>query len=84
LSACTVCKGFEGTLPFHCPGAEVDQFTLNRVWAGEIDFAYGQWTREYNPLWKRMRGRSVQECRSLWEETMAKPSMEREKVLRGY
>ncbi len=71
-------------MPLHCPGARVDQFTLEKVYRCEIDFVNGQWTRDYTPLWKQMRKLNTLESRGLWNKVMAMPSMGRERASRGY
>lgn len=43
LGACTVCRGFEGTLTTDCVGKRLQEPTLNAVWKGYIDFIDGRW-----------------------------------------
>lgn len=43
LGHCTVCDGFEGTLPSSCPGARMTQEQQDRIYAGTLDYRDGQW-----------------------------------------
>ena len=43
LALCTVCGGAAGSLPTECPGMNMDEETLERVYAGEIDYIHGRW-----------------------------------------
>lgn len=83
LSACTVCGGFEGTLTEHCAGNKLPEFTLDKVYAGELDFVNGAWVRP-SSLIARMRGKTVAEARELWEEVAVMPSMQRAQVIIGW
>lgn len=42
LADCVVCHGAEGALTTDCPGESIAQETLDRVYAGEIDFREGR------------------------------------------
>ena len=44
LGACTVCNGFEGTLTEECCGFRLDEYVLEAVYKGGLDYARGQWT----------------------------------------
>lgn len=69
LGACTTCGGFEGSLPTHCPGADMGRFTEEKVYVTDLDFVNGAWVRNPHKKWQRAEGL---------------PSMEREKVRRGW
>jgi len=43
LSYCTVCGGFEGTLPTECPGAKLYPSTHDDIWKRGLDFEHGRW-----------------------------------------
>lgn len=43
LGYCTVCGGFEGTLPTECPGVEMDQEIQDRIYNSLLDFRDGRW-----------------------------------------
>lgn len=43
LSVCKVCGCYEGSLPTHCPGAQVPASKQDKIYAGEMDFVDGQW-----------------------------------------
>jgi hypothetical protein len=47
LSLCTVCHGAEGTLPAECPGVKMTDEQQRAVYAGEINFTNGEWTRQF-------------------------------------
>ena len=38
LFFCTVCNGFEGTLPTDCPGIRMTEKQADDVYAGKIDY----------------------------------------------
>jgi hypothetical protein len=38
LFACTICNGFEGSLPTDCPGEKMTGERADEVYAGKIDF----------------------------------------------
>lgn len=42
LAACTVCGGFEGSLPTDCPGVRMTQVQIDLVYEGKIDFRVGR------------------------------------------
>lgn len=42
LGSCTVCGGFEGTLPTDCPGERMDGALETRIYNGEIDYRAGR------------------------------------------
>lgn len=42
LFACTVCNGAEGTLTTDCPGGNVCEETLDKVYKGELDYREGR------------------------------------------
>ena len=46
LSLCAVCKGFEGSLPTHCPGEPMDGNLQTDVYVGEINYVDGQWRKK--------------------------------------
>lgn len=83
LFACTACGGLEGTLTTDCPGGKQSWFTLEKVYAGELDFINGSWVRPIG-LMQRLRGKTVLEVRKLIDQTVALPSMERHRVIRGW
>lgn len=41
LFACTVCRGFEGSLPTDCPGVVMTEELQNVVYAGNADYRDG-------------------------------------------
>ena len=43
LGFCIVCGGFEGTLPFECPGQKMYPWLKAAVWKGVMDFHDGKW-----------------------------------------
>ncbi len=44
LGACTVCKGFEGTLTTHCCDRPITKEEENRIYKiGDLDFRDGEW-----------------------------------------
>ena len=43
LARCTVCNGFEGTLPTEWPGEKMTEAQGASVYAAELDFKDGQW-----------------------------------------
>lgn len=94
LSACTVCGGFEGSLPTHCPGAEMGQFTEQKVYTTDLDFVNGAWVRNprkggltgaFDEVRKRHeRDDQVFYIRAICDAVDRMPSMEREKMRRGW
>lgn len=42
LFLCTVCKGFEGTLPTDCPGVKMTEGQSDAVYAGMLDYREGR------------------------------------------
>jgi hypothetical protein len=42
LATCTVCLGFEGSLPTDCPGAKMTQVQQDLVYEGNLDFRVGR------------------------------------------
>ena len=42
LFHCTVCHGFEGSLPTDCPGARMNEVQVDDVYAGRIDYRDGR------------------------------------------
>jgi hypothetical protein len=42
LFSCTVCGGFEGSLPTDCPGARMNEVQQDDVYAGRIDYRDGR------------------------------------------
>lgn len=48
LYLCTVCDGAEGSLPTECPGRKMTSLESDSVYAGQIDFKDGEWTRGNN------------------------------------
>lgn len=42
LFSCTVCGGFEGSLPTDCPGVLMTQVQNDLVYEGKIDFRAGR------------------------------------------
>lgn len=83
LSHCTVCGGFEGTMPTHCPGAQMDKFTADKVWTTDLDFVNGQWIR--NPAKHPLKGMTVEETRQEWKVMYEdQDSMGKAKYLRGW
>jgi NTP pyrophosphatase (non-canonical NTP hydrolase) len=45
VAGCTVCGGFEGSLPLHCPGTAMTVEDEQQVYARALDFARGIWWR---------------------------------------
>lgn len=43
LEECDVCGASEGELTYECPGVRVPPEMRERVMAGEIDYAGGEW-----------------------------------------
>lgn len=43
LASCTVCRGFEGSLPSECPGQPMNEATQDSVYNDALDFRGGQW-----------------------------------------
>lgn len=43
LFACSVCDSFEGATTTECPGREMTQEEMDRVYAGTLDFRDGAW-----------------------------------------
>jgi hypothetical protein len=43
LSACIRCNAFEGATPSECPGVPMTPDQSDRVYAGIIDYRFGQW-----------------------------------------
>jgi hypothetical protein len=83
LSACTVCWGLEGSLPSHCPGAEMDDHTATKVYHQALDFINGAWVRPVD-LVARLRGNSAAWCREELDRIAALPSMQRHQAIRGW
>lgn len=42
LLACTVCDGFEGSIPTDCPGVPMTQQQADDVYAGKVDYRDGR------------------------------------------
>lgn len=42
LADCVVCHGAEGSLTTDCPGEPIPQETLDRVYAGAVDYREGR------------------------------------------
>lgn len=43
LAHCTICNGFEASLPSHCPGRELTEAEKSAVISGDSDFLSGEW-----------------------------------------
>lgn len=43
LASCTICGGFEGTLPTECPGRHMYEWQKSGVWKSVLDFVDGNW-----------------------------------------
>jgi hypothetical protein len=43
LGICTVCGGAEGTLASECPGFELDEYVLDAIYKGGLDYIFGTW-----------------------------------------
>ncbi len=52
LGHCTVCDGFEGTLPSECPGRKVEAEHLQLVYNSTLDFKDGRWFRREYQRWE--------------------------------
>lgn len=86
LEYCKVCGSFEGATTTHCPGAQMDRFTIDKVYTTDLDFVNGSWqhNRGKDGVFRSVRGQDALNFRAafrLWQEL---PSMEREKVSRGW
>jgi len=54
LWSCTVCDGFEGSMPSTCPGEAMTWEQGEAVYAGRLDYRYGQWlavSSRYSPAY---------------------------------
>lgn len=51
LGLCTICKGFEGTLPTQCPGVAMTEDEQELVYRHYLDFKDGQWYRKEQDPW---------------------------------
>lgn len=52
LGSCTVCGGFEGTLPSECPGRKTEEEHLQLVYNSTLDFKDGRWFRREYQRWE--------------------------------
>lgn len=43
LFNCTVCDGFEGTLPTDCPGRKLTTVEADAIYAERLDYVRGRW-----------------------------------------
>lgn len=95
LGACTVCGGMEGSLPTHCPGAEMGRFTEQKVYTTDLDFVNGAWVRNPRKDYVFWMSKEIREHGATGEVEMLQiraafdgvdqlPSMEREKMRRGW
>ena len=50
LAHCTVCNGFEGTLPTECPGKKMTEQQEDDVWKADLDFRNGEWCKKKEPI----------------------------------
>lgn len=68
LMACTVCGGFEGSLPTECPGVKLLECTLDDIYIRCLDFYDGKW--HYDLLskmiaYRNAKGDSIRETEKL-------------------
>ena len=42
LFSCTVCRGFEGSLPTDCPGTQMTEEQEKNIYAGQLDYREGK------------------------------------------
>lgn len=94
LEVCDVCGSFEGATTTHCPGADMDRLTRDKVYVTDMDFVNGAWCRNprkrgltscFEEVRKHYRGMmEMAASRALYAGWQGLPSMEKEKMSRGW